>query len=367
VRIVLVGLGEAGFSIHLPALARIPSVRVAGGADPDAGRRDRAAAKFRLPVFADVDRMLAETRPDVVIVGTPPATHAEYCLRALAAGAHVLCEKPFVSSLDEADQVLEAAAAAGRGVALNHEFREMPILRALCEEAGRAGPGGVAFAQVWQLVNVPAWTEAGWRGQIAQRTLYEAGVHLIDFLIALFGEKPVSVQASTSTGGLREGPGDAVALVTLEFSGGRLAHLLQNRVCRGETQYFEVRAEMPTASLRASFGGRSRLSAGLHRGTRPHVRIEYGLSGIAWKEIGIRRRFLARNPKDPRVAATRVVFERTFAAFRTGTRPPTGGAAGRDVLQVIAAAYHSAATGRRVRLDDELKQLASWKMGVAGC
>jgi predicted dehydrogenase len=187
-----------------------------------------------------------------------------------------------------------------------------------------------------------------------QRTLYEAGVHLVDFLIALFGERPVAVQAWTSTCGVREGETDAVALVTLEFSRGRLAQIVQNRLCKGETQYFEVRADTTRASLRASFGGRARLSAGLFRSTRPHLRFEYGTAGIAWQETGTRRRFLARNPREPGMMATRLVLERTLTAFRTGGEPPASGEAGRDVLAVIGAAYRSAATGTRVIIDDSL-------------
>lgn len=365
-RAVLVGLGEAGFSLHLPAIAGIPSVSVAGACDPDAARRARAAAKFHVPVFDDFDRMVAETRPDVVLIGTPPATHAEYCLRALAAGAHVLCEKPFVASLDEADRVIEAAAAAGRGLALNHEFREMPIFRAIRDEAGRPGHGDIAFVEVWQHINLPPGAEPGWRGRMVRRTLYEAGGHLVDFVMALLGERPVSVQAATSACGLSEDGADAVALVTLEFSRGRVAQIVQNRVSRGAPQYFEVRAEMPAASLRASYGGRARLSLGLYRSTVPHARFEYGISGIAWKEVGTRRIGLARNPKDPRAAATRVLFEKTFDAFRAGGPPPVGASDGRAVLEVIAAAYHSAATGQRVRLAGVGRQLASLTLGEPG-
>lgn len=364
IRVALVGLGNAGFDIHLPALAGMPSVNVVGACDIDAGRRNRAAAKFRTPTFDDFTRMLSEAMPDVVIIGTPPDTHADYCLRVIEAGAHVICEKPFVSSLDEADMVLEAAAAAGRRVALNHEFREMPIFRALRDEAAKPETGEIAFAQVWQLMDLPPWAEPGWRGQMVQRTLYEAGVHLVDFLMALFGEKPTSVSATTSTCGVREEATDAVALVTLEFSHGRLAHIVQNRLCKGDTQYFEVRAETPRASLRASFGGRARLSAGLYRSRTPHVRFERGISGMAWKEEGSRRTFLARNPKEPAVIATRYVIEKTLAAFASGGEPPASGAVGRDVLEVIVAAYRSAVTGRRMRVDDpEVRAFSSWRLG----
>jgi len=174
------------------------------------------------------------------------------------------------------------------------------------------------------------------------------------------------VSATMSTCGAHEGDTDAVALVTLEFSRGRLAQIVQNRLCKGETQYFEVRAELPSVSLRASFGGRARLSAGLHRATRTHLRFDYGVSGIAWREVGNARTLLARNPKDPGMIATRYVIEKSLAAFRSGAKPPASGADGRDVLQVIAACYHSAAVGTRVTLEDaELLGLDTMRMGAA--
>lgn len=353
-RIALVGLGSAGFTLHLPALAGMPDHKVVGAVDPDAARRSRAAQKFSVPVFDTFDAMLTEGKPEVVIVGTPPGTHEDYCLRAIAAGAHVICEKPFVSSIAEADRVIAAARAARRRVALNHDFREMPVFRAVRDAIASGETGGLNFAQVWQLMDLPPWAEPGWRGQMLQRTLYEAGVHLVDFLMSLFGERPVTVQASTSTCGVREGETDAVALVTLEFSRGRLAQVVQNRLCKGETQYFEVRADTDRASLRASFGGRARLTTGLFRSTRPHLRFEYGAAGLAWKEVGPQRTHLARNPRDPGMWATRFMFEHTLAAFRDGTEPPASGEVGRDVITVIAAAYRSAATGTRVVIDDAL-------------
>ena len=364
-RIALVGLGNAGYTLHLPALQGIPGIQIAGACDVDEGRRRRAAERFRVPVFSDFAGMLRDASPDVVIIGTPPDTHAGYCLQAFDIGAHVICEKPFASSVAEADRVIAAARAADRRIGLNHEFREMPIFRAIRDEAERLGRDSVAFAQVWQLMDLPPWAEPGWRGQMLQRTLYEAGVHLVDFLMALFGERPVSAQAATSTCGVREGETDAVALVTLEFSRGRLANIIQNRLCKGETQYFEVRAETAGASLRASFGGRARVTAGLFRSPCPHVRFEYGVSGMAWSETGAQRRFLARNPKDPGMVATRHVFEKTLNAFRDGTRPPATGEDGRDVLEVIAACYHSAATGQRIGMNDPaVAALHGMKMGA---
>ena len=350
-RVALVGLGEAGFTIHLPALASLSTAAIVGACDLDPARRDHAATRYNVPVFSDYPGMLREVTPDVVVIGTPPESHLQGCLDALQANAHVICEKPFVPAIADADTILAAARRAGRQVAVHHQFREMPIFRALLERVHAAGVQSLGFVQVWQLMDVPAGSEVGWRGQMRHRTLYEAGVHLVDYVLALFGEVPVSVQAMVSSGG-RGDLSDAVVNATLEFSGGRLAQLTQNRITKSARRYFEVRAELPRESLRASFGGRSQMLIGMSGGTRPSCRVDFGFSGLAWSESGGHRRVLARNPRQPMVLAARAVFAKTLHAFATGTEPPTSGQTARDVLAVISACYHSAETGNRVRLDD---------------
>lgn len=349
-KIAIVGLGNAGATLHLPALAGMAGVQVGAVCDRDPARREAAERQYGVKSFDDVDRMMADTAPDVVVVGTPPESHAELSERALEAGAHVICEKPFARSLDEADRIIAAAERTGRRVALNHEFREMPIFRALREEVGRPGVGGLLFAQIWQSMDLPPWKEAGWRAEMLEETLFEAGIHLIDYAIFLFGERPVAVSATTSSCSAIDDPSDAVALVTLEFTGGRLAQVTQNRLSVGDTQYMEVRAECRGACLRASFGGRARLSLGMYRSRRPHLRWEWGASGIAWTERGSRRNRIISNPKDPAMAATRSLFENTLRAFRDGTRPPATAQDGRLALEVVTAAYGAARDGVRMPL-----------------
>lgn len=352
-RIAIVGLGEAGYEIHLPALSRMKGVTVVGACDVRLERRARAEQRFKVPVFDELESLLVGRRPETVIIATPPETHASLCLQAIEAGVDVICEKPFVSTLDEADAVMHAAGRAGRRVALNHEFREMPIFKSIIEHAGPASRENLFFAQTWQNVYIPPGSESGWRGQMQRRTLHEAGVHLVDYLLALFGEKPLAVWASMLDGGSKEGGADALIVVSLEFSEGRLAQLVQNRLSRGETQYFEVRADTRTASYRASFGGRARLTTGLFRSTVPHVRFEYGASGIAWRETGSSRKVLARNPRNPRVASTRYLLEKTLDAFQSGGPCPASAEDGRAALEVIDACYAAASSGRRTAVPRE--------------
>ncbi len=359
-RTALVGLGNAGFDLHLPALAALPNAEIVGACDLDADRRRRAAERWGIAVFDDLDLMLSETAPEVVIVATPPDHHADHCARTFAAGADVICEKPLAPSLAQADEILAAAATAGRRIAVNHEFREMCIMRAVRDRIGQPGVGPLRFVQIWQNMNLPPWDEPGWRGELMQGVLFEAGIHLVDLALALFDERPVAVSATVSTGGTRPEKTDAIAVATLEFSDGRLANVLQNRLCRGDTQYFEVRADTEEASLRASFGGRARLSVGLFHSTAPHARIEYGPAGIAWGEQGGHRTMIARNPRDAGMVATRRLLEKTLDGFRTGAAVPADGQAGKESLEVVAACYHAAKTGRRVDLHgDDLAQIRS--------
>lgn len=347
-RVALAGLGNAAQNLHLPALVGIPDVTVVGGVDPVEASRRAVLSRFGCPTFADFDSLVREGRPEVLVIATPPGTHRDLCLRAFEAGVDVICEKPLAPSVADAQVMVDAARQAGRHLALNHEFREMPAFRALLD-AVRAD-GAPVFAQAWQNMDLPPWAEPGWRGTLTNGVLYEAGIHLVDFLLATFGGAPVAVSATMSACGVRDETSDAVALVTLEFPGGRLAQVIQNRFCKGETQYFEVRVETPRQSHRVSYGGRLRLSAGLLRSTTPHVRFESGRSGLAWSEEGHVRRRVASNPANAPMVATRNLLAATLAAFRSGQPEPAPASAGVESLRTLAAAYLSAAQGRRIDL-----------------
>jgi predicted dehydrogenase len=349
-RVAVAGLGNAAMNLHLPALAGLAHANVVGGCDPSEVQRAKAAEKSRIATFPSLGELLTATTPDVVIVCAPPRAHHAICLEALGAGAHVLCEKPLATSVAEADEILAAATNAGRRLALNHEFREMPAFRALLDDVRGAG-GSAVFAQAWQNMDLPPWAEPGWRGQLLNGVLYEAGIHLIDFIIAAFGEVPVAVTATMSSCGTRDEQTDAVALITMEFSRGRLAQVTQNRLCKGETQYFEVRVDTPNASHRVSYGGRARVSVGLLRSKTPHVRLEMGAAGLAWREKGHSRSVVGSNPGNAPMIATRNLLDRTLRAFIDGTRAPASGEDGRDTLRALAAAYLSASQGRRIALD----------------
>ena len=131
---VKVGLVGAGYvaAHHARALHSLPYVEIVGIADPDAERARKLAKQFAIPrVYASLQAM-AEARPEVIHVLTPPATHAELVLEALDMGCHVLVEKPMAETVADCDRMIERARAKGLVLSVNHSARMEPIvLRAL--------------------------------------------------------------------------------------------------------------------------------------------------------------------------------------------------------------------------------------------
>ena len=163
----------------------------------------------------------------------------------------------------------------------------MPIYRALREQIGVAGIGRLVFCQIWQLMDLAPWDEpVAWRAAMPNRTLFEGGVHLVDLLMTLFGEKPLPSTRATRAARARAAA-DAIHLVTLEFSEERLAQITIDRLCKAGTRYVEVRADCEHASLRASHGGRALVQIGKKRAERTGLRLDFGQGGLAWVERGL--------------------------------------------------------------------------------
>ncbi len=350
-RIGFVGLGYAAGWLHAPAARQLAGAEMVGGVDESPERRRSWTDSGNGPSYESLSELLEQARPELVVIATPPGSHAELCVQSLAAGAHVLCEKPFVESLDDADAVLEVARAAGRIVAVNQEFRYMPIFAALADQLGRRDVGRPVFLHCTQFMDLAPWDEpVPWRAAMPDRTLFEGGVHIVDLVYMLIGRLPVSV-VSTRSSGLEQGRvADAIHLVTLDFGDGLLAQITINRLCKAGTRYVDLRVDCEQASLRASYGGRALIQLGVKRGQRPGLRVEVGLEGLAWTERGLRRRVIARNPRHAAPRATAALYEDAIGAISAGRQLRTSGEEARQTLRIIEAAYRSAATGERVSL-----------------
>ena len=350
VRVAVIGLGAAARGIVLPALASLSGVQLVGGADPDARAVDLARRRWRLPlVDGDPARLLARSRPEVVAIAAPPATHRELALLALNCGCHVFCEKPFVGDLAEADEVIAAADRTGRRVAVNNQYRQMAIYRAAREAAVAAG--GPFFASVTQSLYLPPGDEPGWRGQLRERVLFEFGTHPLDLLSYYFDAYPESVAARTPRVP-RGGEADALTVLRLDFPGERVATLTLNRVSRAAPRYLDLHLDCPEAALDVSLGGAVGLELAWSRARRrPTLRVSLHRGGEARLSAGGHTRVLAREWRPPFAPATARHFAAFIAAIDRGAEPPGSACHARELLRIVAAAYASArAGGELVRL-----------------
>lgn len=122
-RVSVVGLGVG--EQHVDAYAARPELfEIAGLCDLDPARMARIADKHGVKAqFASYEIMLAEAKPDVVNICTPPNTHFDLITRGLAAGIHVVCEKPLVGSLADVDRLAIAETASGRRIIPIFQYR----------------------------------------------------------------------------------------------------------------------------------------------------------------------------------------------------------------------------------------------------
>lgn len=343
--IAIAGLGAAAKQIHLPAYAKLPELKVVGGFDPAA-----AGTEFPFPLFRSVEEMLERTRPDILAVAAPTPHHHALVHRGLEAGCHVLCEKPFMNSLPEADDIVALARRLGRWVVVNNQYRFMNIHQAAKRSIGTPEFGDLLFVSVNQTFFTSEATESGWRGADKQRTCKEFGIHALDLCRFFFGEDPISINARMPKGRHRDSP-DYLDLIQLEFSGDRVAHILLDRLSRGPHRYLDMRLDGSAGIVQTSLGGKLEANLGLRAKTKkPFFDWDISLGGHARLYHGEQFRKIASDPLDLFAHATSQLLRQFLAALRDGTPPPCHAEDNRRTLALVYAAYESAEANRPVAM-----------------
>ena len=343
-KIALAGLGAAARSIHLPAYRRIAGLEVVGGCDP------AATSGWPFPTFATAEEMLETTRPDLLAVLAPPAAHGALVRLGLEAGCHVLCEKPFTPTLEEAHALVELAAARGRRIVVNQQYRFMNVHRAARDLIRAPELGELLFLRAEQTFHRDDATEAGWRGQDPQRTCKEFGIHVLDLCRFFFDEEPRSLHARMPKPD-GTGQADHLDLIDLEFSGGRVAHIVLDRLCRGRHRYLNLRLDGSAGCVETRLGGGLEIGAGIRGGTRrPFLGFDLSLGGRARLYHGERFRKIAADPLDLFAHATRRLVEAFLDALDRDAVPPCDAGDNVRSLALMLAAYESDRRGERLRI-----------------
>ena len=199
----VIGTGFIG-TVHVEQLRRIGvDVRGVLGSSPERGAVRAAALSVR-HTFASLDEVLADTSVDVVHVTSPNHLHVPQAAAILAAGKHVVCEKPLAMTAAESAGLVAQAEASGLVNAVNFNIRFYPLHQHI-REAIRGGQlGEVRFVtghyfQDWLLHD----TDWNWRLEPdkggALRAVGDIGSHWLDLMAFVTGQPIVSVMADLAT------------------------------------------------------------------------------------------------------------------------------------------------------------------------
>ncbi|MDA0330171.1 MAG: Gfo/Idh/MocA family oxidoreductase [Gemmatimonadetes bacterium] len=146
-----VGIIGASFAraAYLPALRHVPGAEVVALASARMESARLAASEFDVPhAYDDWEAMIDSHELDLVCIATPTVLHEVQTLRAIEAGAHVLCEKPTAMDAGEAARMLKAAKAAGRVHMIDHELRFNPNRVRIAELIGEGALGEIRHVNI---------------------------------------------------------------------------------------------------------------------------------------------------------------------------------------------------------------------------
>src|SRR6266568_2510895 len=186
-KVGLVGFGFAGKTFHAPVIRVVEGLRLTtivqrhGGGAPDPRYAD-------VELVRSVDELLART-VDVVVIATPNTSHHPIAQQCLLAGRHVVIDKPFTTTLTEADELVQLGAAQRRVLSVYHNRRyvgDFVTLRALLSQGalGRVTMYESHFDRFRPEPRPGAWREQPLPGS---GVWFDLGPHLLDQALLLFG------------------------------------------------------------------------------------------------------------------------------------------------------------------------------------
>jgi predicted dehydrogenase len=180
-RIGVLGAARIAPAALLRPATAVDGVRVVAVAARSADRAAAMAGRHRIPtVYGDYAALLADPDIDAVYIPLPNGLHAEWTLRALAAGKHVLCEKPFTANEAEAREVADAADRAGRVVMEAFHYRYHPLaaeIDRILHTDRRLGD--ITRVETWMCFPLPRFSDIRYQYDLAGGATMDAGCYAL--------------------------------------------------------------------------------------------------------------------------------------------------------------------------------------------
>ena len=342
VKMLVLGTGGMARN-HVEHLSAIPGVTIVAGVDNRPEQLAQFCDDFKIAQrFTSLEEAIKWGGFDAATNVTPDPVHYATTLALLAAGKHVLCEKPLATDQHKAREMADAAAKAGVINMVNLTYRNVPALQqaALMVAQGDIGPVRhfeATYLQSW-LTQV-AWgdwkTEAQWLWRLSSKhgskgALGDVGIHIIDFATFVAGSSPAEVSCRLKT--YHKVPGDQIGEYVLDANDGFVMHMILQNGAIGTV-------------------AATRFASGHHNDLRLRIYGDKGGLEVAFENnVSRLRSCLGEAIKGPvwsDVAAPAVpmVYQRFIAAIRGEGKPVPDFNRGADLQRVLDLAEQSDGQG----------------------
>lgn len=313
----------------VPAIAAAHNARLVCVGTPNAERVQANADEFGYRVAPSYEAVLEDPEVDVVYNPLPNGLHAEWSIRAMEAGKHVLCEKPMALDSTECQRMLDAARAAGRKLMIAYRLHYEPFTQKLIEICQTRALGAIKTIATCngQITKAP---DIRLSRALGGGPVQDTGIYCINAAGYVTGEQPVSVSARAwqpaDDPNFQEVP-ESVTF-TLHYASGVLAHC-DTSFGIAESRYLRVQCEKGVIDFDMAYA---------YRGQR--LRVKRGDPG----EGGAHDEELVFRPVDHFAAE----MDHFSACVLDGTEPRTPGAMGLADVRVIEAIEEAVRSGATV-------------------
>jgi len=299
VRLLILGTGGMANN-HAESFSAIPGVELVAGIDTRPEQLTAFCDRHNIPHrFATLEAALAWGDFDAVTNVTPDAAHYSTTMPILAAGKHILCEKPLATSAVHAEEMAEAAARAGVVNMVNLSYRNVAALQKAHRMVAEGAIGTVrhfeaSYLQSW--LTQPAWgdwkTESQWLWRLStahgsKGVLGDVGIHILDFATFIAGQQATEISCLLKT--FDKAPGNRIgdyvldandsATMQLRLANGALGTVAATRFATGHMNDLRLRIYGDTGGLEVTFesgvsGLRACLGEDIHSATWVDVPAE---------------------------------------------------------------------------------------------
>jgi predicted dehydrogenase len=331
VRVALIGYGYWGRNLARNAVASGNLELVAISETDDKARAAAGSAVPNARLYAGVDEVLDDNDVEAVLIATPAVRHAEIAMAALQSRRHVFVEKPLATSLEDCELLVKLAERQRVTLMVGHTFLYSAPLRRLHRYIAEGELGTVQYLYSQRLS----------LGRIRRdcNALWNFGPHDISIMLYLLGERPVEVSARSYS---FIGKGiDDVCFASLTFASGIVGNFQCSWIDPRKVRLVTVVGDRKMA---------------IYDDVSPDQKLQLADAGVApdlhqtMGEFDSLGEFQWRTrvgdlliPHIPMTEPLLVEMESFGDACRTGNRPLTDGAHGRDVVRILTALDESAA------------------------